>query len=182
MNIEMVCTCKIDGVREVEARRLRIFQRMCLAQMADLATAIVLSLAFDFGCDAYLAADHWFGLSIETLLVPDGIHVDCDHPADGLAAVWEALADKFPERVTVRTTGPITLLQNVARTSNAMLATYESAKMKGDEHYATHDNDYKSGCDECRANMDAYVGAHVLLDKAWGSNFLDPAIDAAYSW
>lgn len=181
MNLEMVCTCSIDGVREVEARRLRIFQRMALASMSDLATAIVMSLAFDFGCDAYLSADHWFGLSIETPLVTEDVYIECDHPADGLAAVWEVLADKFPERVTVRTSGPITLTQDVGRTSNALFAVYEAAKTKATKHYATHGGDYKMGCDECDANMNAYVDAHSVLDSAWGSDSLNQAIKEAYS-
>lgn len=181
MNLEMVCVCSIDGVREIEALRLQIFRRMGLSDPKDLTTAIVLSLAFDFQCDAYIAADQWFGLSVETPLVPDGVHVECDHPADGLAVVWERLADRFPERVSVARNGEPGSLQPVAKASNTRLAHYEALYAKKEEHYATHGNDYVSGCDDCKANMSLSCAARVAMNEAWGLDVLEPAIEAAYS-
>ena len=101
MNMEMVCTCGADGVREVEERRLRIFRRMRLENMENLTEAVVLSLAFDFSCDANVYVDMWFGIAFETPLLPDEkLFLPCDGPHDGFAAIWEMLSERFPERVT----------------------------------------------------------------------------------
>jgi hypothetical protein len=180
MNIEMICTCQLSGIREVEDRRLRIFRRMNLANMADLATAIVLSLALDFGADAWISADMWFGVSVETPLVPDGVGIECDHPADGLAAIWERLAERFPERVSFSPNAN-EIGQHVAhRVSAATLAPCANIDVKKHWHHATHGNKYVHECADCRVFMDLAVNAHVALDQAWGSEDLEPAIAEAF--
>lgn len=176
MNLEMVCTCKLSGVRKAEDRRVRIAERMQLPRMSDLATAIVLSLAFDFGCDAWILADVWFGVSVETALVPDGISVECDHPIDGLAATWERLAEFFPHCVSV---GP-GLDPSARECSAELLAACFATDVPYQDHRRTVHEGKDGWCDDCSRIHNPYVDAHVVLDEAWGSNSLEPAIGAAY--
>jgi len=176
MDLEMVCTCGLDGVREAEERRLRIAERMQLPRMSDLATALVLSLAFDFGCDAWLYADMWFGLSLETSLVPEGVYVECDHPIDGLAAAWEALAERFPERVSL---GP-GLDPETRKRSAELLAACVAADAPYREHRKTVHEGKDGWCDDCSRIHHPYVEAHIALNEAWGSKTLEPAVNAAF--
>lgn len=176
MNLEMVCTCGVKFVAKAEERRMRVAERMQLPRMSDLATALVLSLAFDFGCDAGLMAGMWFGLSLETPLVPEGVYVECDHPIDGLASAWEALAERFPERVSLGHG-----LDPEARKQSAELL---AACVATDAPYREHRemvHDGKDGwCDDCSRIHHPYAEAHVVLDEAWGSKTLEPAVNAAF--
>ncbi len=180
MNLEMPGTCRIEGIREVEARRLRIAERMQLPCMSDLGNALALAFAFafDFGCDAWPYADHWFGLVVETEIVPGGVSVDCDHPIDGLASIWEHLAERFPERATV---GP-GLDPEIRKRSAELLATCEALEVPRDAHHATiPEKDQPSHwCDTCKVLMDPYVDAHVALDAAWGAESFEAAVEDAY--
>lgn len=177
----MICTCDADGVRAVEASRIRIFKRMGLADMRDLATAIVLSLAWDFGAEAWIGADMWFGVALATPLVPDGLSIECDWPWDGLAALWEQLAERCPERVTVREQSAVEA-RVAERISAAMLAQYEAAYAVYDAHReAAHDgpNDCPP-CEDCSVLMTLYINARHSLAEAWGSRDLEDAMEQAF--
>lgn len=176
MNLEMVCTCGVKFVAKAEERRVRVAERMQLPRMSDLATALVLSLAFDFGCDAWIMADMWFGLSLETALVPEGVYVECDHPIDGLAAAWEALAERFPERVSLGSG----LDPEARKRSTELLAACVAADVPYREHRKTVHDDKDGWCDNCSQLHDPYVEAHVALDEAWGSETLERAVNAAF--
>jgi hypothetical protein len=182
MELEMICVCGAEGVREVEARRLRIFRRMGLDDPGDLTTAIVLSLAFDFQAEAHIAADQWFGVSLTTPLVENGAYVECDWPYDGLAALWEKLAEAFPDRVTVKAGTSAPHVRVAERLSEAFLVQYEAAEAKYREHRAAahrDDNDCPP-CEDCSVYRALSIQAHRVLDDAWGSDVLDQATREAF--
>lgn len=185
---EMICTCDAEGTRGVEARRLRIFKRMGLDDMRDLTTAIILSLAFDFEADASIAADMWFGVYLDTPLIKDtpsaarGLSIECDWPHDGLAYLWEQLAEKFPERVSVNPNPKTLALRVSERVSSALLRHYEEHDAKYRDHRAlTHNgpNDCPP-CEDCDVLLTLKVVAHHALDEMWGSDALDRAIEKAW--
>lgn len=178
--LDMVCTCEVDGVRETEARRLRIFHRMQLDDMKDLTLAVALSLTFDFQASADVAADMWFGVSLDTPLLKDGLYIQCDWPYDGLAALWEQLAAQFPERVSVN---PNRQAEHAVaeRASAELLAQYEVAEAAYRSHRTTvHPKDDSPRCKDCDALMETYIRAHKALDEAWGAKALDGVIDRAF--
>ncbi len=188
MELEMVCVCDSDGVREAEARRLGIFRRMGLGDMEDLTTAIILSLAFDFQADAEVYADQWFGVSVETPILEGGVFVACDWPSDGLTAIWEHLAEKFPDRVSVHheTRAPRGMrgmpVPVTERISKALFAQYESAEGAYREHRASAHKDGNDcpPCEDCDVLMTLAGKAGNVLNESWGSRALDPAIDKAF--
>ena len=168
---QMICTCELDGMREVETRRLDVMRRLGVPRMENLTSAVIFSLAFDFRADADIAADMWFGTGIETPLVPAGLFVQCDWPEDGLAYLWTVLADAFPEVVTK---GPATEEDfAVAARASADLLAAKAA------HRATH-SDSRSTCGECDVCTDAWVARLHSVREAWGSAVLDKAIDIAF--
>lgn len=182
MELDMVCVCKADGVREAESRRLRIFHRMGLDEMSELTGAIVLSLAFDFQAQADVYADQWFGVDVSTPLLEDGVYVQCDWPYDGLASIWEHLAEKFPERVTVNPTPRASHVRVAERISAALLAQYEQAEALYREHRkAAHngDNDCPP-CEDCSVGSALSITAAHALDESWGTRVLDIVIDKAF--
>lgn len=178
-SLEMVCTCRAEGVREAEARRLRIFRRMGLGSMRDLTTAVILSLGFDFQAEADVGADMWFGVWVQT---PNGnVDVQCDAVGDGLAAAWEHLADAQPQLVSVCEGGGEGN-RVVERLSAGMLAWYEGAEAAYREHRAAahrDDNDCPP-CEDCSVLRSLTVTAQVMLEDAWGARDLEPAIEKAY--
>lgn len=182
MELDMVCVCEADGVQDAEARRLRIFHRMGLDEMSDLTTAIVLSLAFDFQGEADVYADQWFGVYLSTPLLEDGVSASCDWPYDGLASIWEYLAEKFPERVTVNPNPQADKVRVVERISAALLAQYEQAEAAHQAHReAAHqgDNDCPP-CEDCSVGSYLAMTAGHTLDQCWGSRVLDVVIDKAF--
>ena len=180
--LEMVCVCGIDGVRGVEARRLRIFRRLGLDDMGDLTTAIIFSLAFDFGADVEIGADMWFGVSVTSPLVEDGIYIQCDWPGDGLAAIWEHLVEKFPEVATAKSVETLSHVRVTERVSAALLSHYESVEAA----YRAHREAAHAGpndcppCEDCAVGLSLKVAAHQTLDRVWGAGELDPAIEKAF--
>lgn len=181
---EMICTCQAEGVREVEARRLRIFRRMGLDDMGDLTTAIILSLAFDFQATAEIAADMWFGVSLDVPLLGVGPYIECDWPGDGFAALWEQLAEQFPERVSVKPAGATlgSCIRVTERISAWLLANYVHAETSYRSHReAAHkdDNDCPP-CEDCSVFMSLSITAHHTLDEAWGSRDLEKALKKAF--
>lgn len=180
--MDMICTCDAEGVREVEERRLRIFRRMGLEEMEDLTLAIILSLGCDFQVDAELYADMWFGLSISTPLLEEGLFPTCDWPGDGLAAAWEYLAEKFPDQVSVKPDTSPARVRVAERVSAALLLAYEEAEAAYREHRAeAHDgpNDCPP-CEDCSTLLTLSVTAHHTLDVSWGSRGLEKAVEEAY--
>jgi len=179
---EMICTCRAEGVREVEARRLRVLHRMGLEDMGDLTTAIILSLAFDFQATAEIAADMWFGVWLATPLLEKGLDIECDWPGDGLAELWERLAEKFPERVSVKPDTRAGAVRVMERISAALLSQYEGAETAYRDHRAAahkDDNDCPP-CEDCAVLQSLSITAHRTLDEAWGSEVLDRAIEKAF--
>lgn len=179
---EMICTCGAEGVREVEARRLRILHRMGLDDMSDLMEAIVLSLGFDFQAEALIEADQWFGVSISTPLVEKGLYIECDDPADGLAALWEELAEKFPERVSVKQNTSDAGVRVTERLSKALLLNYEIAEMDYRSHRtAAHkDDNYYPRCEDCSVFMALSITAHIVLGERWGSRTVEKAVEKSF--
>jgi hypothetical protein len=180
MELPMVCTCRTDGIREVEDRRLRIFRRMRLKDMNDLAEAIVLSLAFDFQCDAEVYVDQWFGIGLETPLVDKSLFVPCDDPADGFAAVWEHLAERFPERVTKMDREP-----NARAAERISAALFERCVVT-ERDYEGHREGAHDGpndcppCEDCDVLLTLMISAHIALEMAWGRRSLDACVEAAF--
>ena len=182
MNMEMVCTCGADGVREVEERRLRIFRRMRLENMENLTEVVVLSLAFDFSCDANVYVDMWFGIAFETPLLPnEKLFLPCDSPHDGFAAIWEMLSERFPERVTAAPgKNPLGAAERI---SKSLLERY----VETDRAYREHRSSAHAGpndcppCEDCDVLLSLMVSAHHALDVEWGSRSLDACVEAAFS-
>lgn len=179
--MKMVCTCEVEGVRSVEARRLHIFQLMGLDDMGDLTTAIILSLAFDFQADARIDADMWFGVWLTTPLLEKDLSIDCDWPMDGLAALWEELAEKFPERVSVKPNTSPAKVRVMERISASLLANYEGAEAIYRHHRVmSHKGDDDCPpCEDCAVFQSLSITAHRALDEAWGSEALDRAVEKA---
>lgn len=181
MELPMVCTCSADGVREVEERRLRIYRRMGLRHPLDLAEAIVLSLAFDFGCEANVDADQWFGISFHTPLLGDGFQT-CDDPFDGFAMIWELCAEKDPDRVTHADRASVIQVGAAARVSEALLARYLlDDRTYRDHRAAAHagPNDYPP-CEDCETLLTLSVSSQHAMSSHWGSRSLDTCVDAAF--
>lgn len=182
MKLKMICTHEAAGVHDAEARRLRIFHRMGLDDMSDLTTAIILSLAFDFQAEAEIFADQWFGVSISSPLLKEDIWIECDHPADGLAALWEHLAEHLPEKVSVKAGDPAAARRVTERISAALLAQYDNAEAS----YQTHRKAAHNGpndcprCEDCTVGLALSITAHLTLDRSWGSEVLDVAVEKAF--
>ena len=182
MELEMVCTCGVDGVRGAEARRLRIFQRMGLDDMSDLTEALVFSLAFDFQAEVEIYVDQWFGIWLESPLVEKGLFIQCDWPVDGLATLWEHLAERFPERVSVKPGDSAAARRVTERISVALLAQYE----RFDADYRAHREAAHAGpndcppCEDCAVGLSLAISAHHALDRVWGSEVLDEAVEKAF--
>jgi hypothetical protein len=177
MTFEMICTCRIDGFLPTEERRLRIFNRMRLDDKETLTTAIVLSLAFDFKAEVDLLADQWFGLSLDTPLLEDGLYIECDNPEDGLAYMWEHLAEKFPERASSREKRKSNSEGVAALVSAALVEQLKSAETHwrsmgriGDERQP----------DAYYAGLELLVIAEHTIRNTWGGNALDAAIAKAF--
>lgn len=181
---DMICTCTAEAVRAVEERRLRIFRRMGLDDMGELALAIVLSLGFDFQASCELSADMWFGVDLTTPLVEAGLYIECDAPADGLAALWEELAEKFPERVSVKQGTSPARVRVTERISAALLGHYEQAEMTYRDHVGSaHKRDVGAApCEDCEVFMQLYITEHMTLDATWGDASLDASVARAYEW
>lgn len=181
MNFDMVCTCELDGAQAVEARRISIFQRMGLDEMWDLTPAIVMSLAFDFQAEADIYVGMWFGVSVSTPLVEEeSLFVECDFPEDGLALIWEYLANRFPERVTVKTGASQTRAQSVPRISARMFFLYEDADAEMRAHHGKiHGTDHSlSDCADCNYLIHVRSILSVARSRAWGSDCLEAEVDA----
>lgn len=181
MQLPMVCTCSAEGVREVEERRLRIYRRMGLRHPSDLAEAIVLSLAFDFQCEADVDADMWFGISFHAPLLGDGFQT-CDDPFDGFATIWEMCADKEPSRVTNAGRASAIHVGAAARVSETLLARYlHDEKTYRDHRAAAHEgpNDCPP-CETCEVLLTLSVSSQHAMSTYWGSRSLDACVDAAF--
>lgn len=178
----MVCTCDVEGVRETEARRIRIFQRMKLDNMKDLTTAILLSLAFDFQGEASnIYADQWFAVSFQSPLM--SLDVECDWPADGFAVIWEHMAEQFPERVSVKLGGLESMARICLRISAVLLSQYEEAMARYTSHREVHkDNPHDSyKCEDCSVFMSLSIIACQSLMDEWGFDALKDATEKAFS-
>jgi len=169
IELPMICTCNLDGFEQAEARRIRIFNKMGLTNPAELTTAIILSLAFEFGAEADVAADMWFDVGV--LTDQKSVYVQCDCPCDGLAAVWEHLSGVTGVAPLNPVTGGDYLLSR--------LRTEWSAKT---EHQDTHvDKKYNTSCQACREHLHKRFDAQINLERFWGSDVMQPTIEKAFT-
>ncbi len=178
MSERMICTCNLEGLREVQDRRLRIFNRMGLNCAQNLTTSIVLSLAFDFQCEVFFDLDMWFGASLETSLLPDHqLYIESDNLADALAYFWEYLADKFPERASVKEQKSEKQIRIEQRLSEILFFDYQQDIINYNQHIeVNHNGRYSSQCDDCYLLLNLNTIRHQTLDNFWGCNDLDLAI------
>lgn len=151
--------------------------------MCDLAEAIVLSLAFDFSCETEVSVDMWFGIAFRTpLLGEKWDFVACDDPFDGFAAIWEALAERFPSAVHVRAE-KVVFEHAAERVSRSLFARFEET----DDAYRAHrekahagPNDYPP-CEDCDVLLSLTTAARRALADEWGTRCLDACIEAAFA-
>ena len=177
MKLDMICVCREEGVCVAENRRLRV-QELLQCDYRDLIETVIMSLAFDFRCDANIAADMWFGVGVHTDLLTESIWVECDRPYDGLVAAWEVLAEKFP---TLVTRGSKTS-RIVVRVSESLLSNYVAAERKYRAHReSSHrdDNDCPP-CEDCDVLIHLSIIAQQTLDDVWGAPVLDKAVERAF--
>ena len=177
----MICTCDIDGFKETEDRRLRIFNKMPIYKMELLARSIIISLAFDFQCEANIDADMWFGVSIKSPLLEESLWIECDHPFDAFAFAWEYLLDKFPDKLSWINSK--TEDKYAERLSKSMYATYELAEDILNDHYKIHDdNKYNHDCNMCNSllYMPGYQESHI--QDTWGAKDFESEINNAFDY
>ena len=167
--LPMVCTCGLEGFVGAETRRVRIFNRMGLTNPAELTTAIILSLAFDFGAEVDVAADMWFDVVV--LTDKGAVFVQCDHPGDGLAAAWECLT-------TASGAIQICSPQEENRLLSNLRAEWSAKSAHQDTHFYKK---YDTTCPECRAHTHKIVGAQICLERFWGSDVMQPTIEKAFA-
>jgi hypothetical protein len=180
MIIPMICTCDIDGFKETEDRRLRIFKKMPIYGMHSLATSIIMSLAFDFQCEASIYSDQWFGVTIKSPLLEDPLWIECDHPFDAFAFAWEYFADKFPGKISWHSYE--TTDKYIESISEAMFATYKVSENNLNNHYKTHDDcKYNCGCDICNSLSHILCYQKQHIEESWGAKVFDTEINNRYS-
>lgn len=170
-NLEMVCTCRLEGIQSVEQARLGAFKALGLTKMQDLLPTIIMSLAFDFGADAEVYADQWFGVNLSTpLIAKGGLWIECDDPADGLLALWAKLGIDFPGRVygLPRTPAADSACEAAKALSDQALAGLADLRAGEQEHRKVHGDEYKHDCAECGERLNRYCDAHIALEDAWG--------------
>jgi hypothetical protein len=110
------------------------------------------------------------------------VWTECDHPADGVLQIWEAMADEHPERVTVNPSPGAFSAPIAERVSASLLARYVELERAYRAHrVAAHkDENDCPPCEDCEVGMDLFVLAKILLEYAWGYRVLDASIEAAY--
>ena len=168
----MVCTCSYEGTRDVEEVRLHAMQRLGLDRMGDLMTAVILSLAFDFGAKARIDVDQWFGVEV-TAPGQEPMWIECDHPADGLLYLWTELADKG----IISRQRPISLGYGIAlENSQHHLADMAKIREERRAHYGSHEGKYKDDCAGCRGFIDRGVANRIAMDHAWGTEVVEQCI------
>lgn len=175
MNLDMICTCTVAGVKEVELRRIRIFNKLCLDECNKLTTAIVLSLGFDFQAEAEIYMDQWFGVSLETSLLEKDLFIQCDDPGDGLAALWEYLVEKFPDKLSVNSRQNIEHAQAAVAVADALFQQYKTAETSYRDHRVGHSDE--EFCDECSRLLSILNKLHYSLNNYWGLCDLDVSIE-----
>lgn len=183
MSDDMICNCDEEGIRDAEARRLRVFQRLGCHHPYDLVPTVLASLALSFGCDdAWVDVDQWFGFGVTTPLCGHAVWTACDSVVDGLLAVWERLAAAHPDRVVGNATPPGDILaESVRRVQASLIARYAEVEGAYRAHRAAahrDDNDCPP-CVECEVGMSLRAHAMWSLDRLWGDSALDAAIEAS---
>jgi hypothetical protein len=172
---DMICTCKSDGVAEVEAMRLDVMKRLGLSRTEEMAPAVIMSLAFDYQADAEIYLDQWFGVSLSTPSPSGGLWVACDDPMDGLTYLWLQLEELSPDRRTSRGAGTDADVEAAARWSAEHVAKLEALEAEEKAHEATHGEKYDNKCVACLDNT-KHVAVYQTIHRAWGSAALDAAI------
>jgi hypothetical protein len=173
---EMICTCSVDGLREAIEARLKAMDLLRLRTADDLPSAVIMSLAFDFGADAYIEADQWFGVGIS-----GAGWIGCDEPLDGLIYHWLALAEAQPERVTrgPGTDADIAISRAATEGSLSAIALIEERR---EAHRATVPEGKRSShwCATCEVEIAPWTEAQLALRAYWGDAVLEPAVRAAF--
>ena len=172
---DMVCTCDVEGAHEVEVRRLYAARTLGV-RASDLTSTLIMSLAFDFGADAQIDMDMWFGVSVET--TEDTLYIECDDPADGLLWLWGHLSEKYPGRAH---RGSVSEEEHEADLfqSECLFNAWQSAMEAADRHHAEHESGFSSSCDVCMEGINTSGRLHAAIGLFWGVEVLNPAIKAA---
>lgn|GEM_PF-4010435 len=173
----MICTCKSKGIRELETMRTSAMRRLGVADPAALTSAIIFSLAFDFGADANVYMDQWFGISVRTPLRDKSIFIECDEPEGGLLYLWGSLDKEFPDRCSARGPGVESDFVAASDASRALVDAIVAAERASKIHHSAHSGKYAHECMSCRQNMDVEVDLHIKVGKMWGADTMLPEID-----
>ena len=173
---DMICTCEPDGVAEVDVMRLDVMKRLGLSRPEEMATAVIMSLAFDHGADAEIYLDQWFAVSLSAPIPSGGLSVACDDPMDGLAYLWLQLEELSPARRTSRGDGTEADVEAAARWSAERIAQLEAIDAEEKAHHATHGEKYDDKCTECRYLIGESVMVHKSIHRGWGSAAIDAAL------
>jgi hypothetical protein len=169
-------------MREMLRLRLEGMRRLGLPKARELTEAVVLSLAFDFHADdAFIEADQWFGVGVNQ--GGRTLWVACDDPADGLLYLWLCLVEASPDRVT-RSNGTEADVLAAENETNVLIEHFAIVEEIGDAHRRTaapsEEERRSHWCTVCEENLKPRTEAHAAIDRAWGTEALEPAVDAAF--
>ncbi len=169
----MLCACTVDGLREVAARRLMVMRQLGVARPADLTSAVIMSLAFDFGADAAILPD-----GIEVTTTQRAISVLCDLPLDGLCHAWAVLsAETHDGHRGAGTAADAVVVETAMAVRLEALADAQTTDRA--HRRAAHGGSYVDSCAECRRGLTAWGVMARALDLAWGAAALDAAVERA---
>lgn len=166
---EMICTCSVEGHERAELLRLEV-QRRLGVEAKDLATSVLLSLAWHFGLDVTVLVDQWFGVAVRNGQLESGGYIECDTPLDGLCYAWKAVADRQPERLMSK--------GSVADMSETRLLSMEQLQERrlAEDLWKIHEQVCRSCSTEtkwilCAAGKDTWerqIESRSRIDRKWG--------------
>ncbi len=138
-------------------------------------------MTFDFRADVDIDADMWFGISLSTPLFDDHLYIECDRPDDGLAFLWEHLAERFPERVPALSSRKDRSEPLATLISAALVEQYKVSEEHWRDVSRHHDVRSDGSPPEVHyADLHLYVLAEKNIRNMWGVNALDAAIGKAF--
>jgi hypothetical protein len=173
---EMICTCSIEGINEAAALRLSVWRQL-RCPVDQFGVDLVRSIRIGFGATVRCDSDQWFGVGFDAANGVGGF-IECDHPLDGYAWVWQQLAAAFPEKAKaqLRANGGA----DAGDAAASRIAQYEAERAAYDAHKvdcAACNPDWPP-CAEGRRLFDAYVATHRGIYDAWGC----PDYDTDREW
>lgn len=155
---EMICTCDIDGLRQAEALRLEVQQRLKV-KAEQLPTAVLLSLSWHLGFWVKVYVDQWFGVSVG--FGDDSEYVECDSPLDGMCFLWKLFVDLHPDRLT--------LVGTEDNNDETKIQALEKAKDTSKTHKETCSMCGKGElCPVGGTLWKEYTKAALSIDDTWG--------------